>query len=364
MFKKTITQLLYLTTFNLVMLFRRSNKDLKYMRDLLFLGFLVLLMTGCSKDTESTDPPVNTNANSNLIRLNQAINQDADNPDLYYARADLYYQEEGYDEAIRDLEKALTYDSTNAEYLHLLADTYLDYYKSKKALETMERVVEFHPKRIPSLLKLSEFQLILQQYEESMRTLDRVLQIDPQESEAYFMFGMNFKDLGDTARAISSFQSAVDNNPDLIDAWIELGQLHAALGNEIAGQYFDSAIRIEPENVMVKHAKAYYLQEKGDLEGSLALFREIVRQDPQYEDAYYNSGLLYLDLDSVLQAHEQFDMALQVNPVHIRAYYYRGVASEMMGNLPAARDDYEQALRLAPDYARAKEGMDRLQDIQ
>jgi len=333
------------------------------MRHLLLLGTLLLLI-GCSSDPEPVTKNTTTNPNSNLARLTQAIDQDPENPDLYFARADQYYQEQGFDEAIRDLDKALSMDSTNAEYLHLLADTYLDYYKSKKALETMEQVVEYHPQRIPSLLKLSEFQLILQQYEESMRTLDQVLQIDPQESEAYFMFGMNFKEMGDTARAISSFQSAVDNNPKLIDAWIELGQLHAGLGNEIAGQYFDSAIRIDPENVTVKHAKAYYLQEKGDLEGSLALFREIIRQDPQYEDAYYNSGLLYLDLDSVLQAHEQFDMALQVNPVHIRAYYYRGVASEMMGNLPAARDDYEQALRLAPDYTRAQEGMDRLEEIQ
>lgn len=334
------------------------------MRNVFFLGLLMLLGVGCGSDSEPADQPVRPNSNSNLVRLNQAIQQDPENPDLYFARAEMFYQQEGYDEAISDLEKALSYDSTNADYLHLLADTYLDYYKSKKALETMEQVVEYHPRRIPSLLKLSEFQLILQQYNESMRTLDRVLQIDPQESEAYFMFGMNFKEMGDTARAISSFQSAVDNNPNLIDAWIELGQLHAGLGNEIAGQYFDSAIRIEPQNVTVKHAKAYYLQDKGDLEGSLALFRDIVRQDPQYEDAYYNSGLLYLDLDSVLQAHEQFDMTLQVNPVHIRAYYYRGVASEMMGNLPAARDDYEQALRLAPDYVRAQEGLNRLQELE
>jgi len=333
------------------------------MRHMLFWGFTMLLV-GCTSDSEPTDQSANTSANSNLVKLNQAIDQNPEKPDLYYARADWYYQQEGYDEAIRDLEKALAYDSTNVKYLHLLADTYLDYYKSKKALETLEQAVEYHPEQIPSLLKLSEFQLILQQYEDSMRTLDRILQIDPQESEAYFMFGMNFREMGDTARAISSFQSAVDNDPELIDAWIELGQLHAGLGNEIAGQYFDSAIRIEPENVTVKHAKAYYLQDKGDLEGSLALFRDIIRQDPQYEDAYYNSGLLYLDLDSVLQAHEQFDLTLQVNPVHIRAYYYRGVASEMMGNLPAARDDYQQALRMAPDYARAQEGLDRLQEIQ
>jgi len=321
-----------------------------------------LFCTACTGDDASSSAPANP-VDPGLAQLTQAITANPDDPELYFARAQVRYEQAGYDEAIEDLQKALSYDSTNVAYLHTLADVYLDYYQSKKALETMELAVEYHPKRIPTLLKLSEFQLILQQYEESMRTLDKILQIDPQEAEAFFMFGMNFKELGDTARAISSFQSAVDNNPKLIDGWLELGQLHAALGNSIASQYFDSAVRIAPENVRIKHAKAYYLQEQDKLQESLEVFREIVRLDPQYEDAYYNAGLLYLDMDSVMQAHEQFDLALNVNPLHIRAYYYRGVANEMMGNLPAARSDYEQALRLAPDYTRAQEGLARTQQI-
>lgn len=324
----------------------------------------VFFSIGCNSKETNNPEVLSESDHPTIAQLNQSITNNPDDPDLYFARAEVYYENEGYDEAIKDLEKALTFDTTSIPYLHALADVYLDYYRSKEALETMEKVVEYHPESILSLLKLSEFQLILQQYESSLRTLDRVLRIDPQEAEAYFMMGMNFKEMKDTARAISSFQSAVDNDPQLLDGWLELGQLHAALGNPIAAQYFDSAIRIEPQNVTLKHAKAFYLQEKGDLQASLQLFQEIVRQDPQYEDAFYNSGLLYLDLDSVLQAHEQFNLALQINPLHIRAYYYRGVASEMMGNLPAARADYEQALKLAPDYTRVQEGLARLQEIE
>ena len=334
------------------------------MRIVFFICLFGCFMVGCKYDQslEATNTP--ERVNPILSQLNESIKTNPDNANLYAARARYFYDNEGFDEAIMDLQKALSFDSTSIPYLHALADVYLDYYRSKEALETMEKVVEYHPDAIPSLLKLSEFQLILQQYEPSLRTLDKILQIDPQEGEAYFMMGMNFKEMTDTARAISSFQSAVDNNPKLLDAWLELGQLHAGLGNDIAAQYFDSAIRIEPKNVTLKHAKAFYLQEKGDLEASLSLFRDIVRQDPQYEDAFYNAGLLYLDLDSVLQAHEQFHLTLQINPVHIRAYYHRGVASEMMGNLPAAKADYAQALQLAPDYERAQEGINRLADIE
>ena len=73
-------------------------------------------------------------------------------------------------------------------------------------------------------------------------TIDNILKLDPQNAEAYFMFGMNFKEQEDLERSINSFQTAVEFDPDLVDAWINLGALHAQLGNEIAIKYFDNAI--------------------------------------------------------------------------------------------------------------------------
>jgi tetratricopeptide (TPR) repeat protein len=202
--------------------------------------------------------------------------------------------------------------------------------------------------------------MILQMHKESMKTIDQALQIDPQNAEAFFMFGMNFKEMGDTARAINSFQTAVENDPDLVDAWINLGQLHAALGNAIAGRYFETATRIDPKNIEALHARGYYQQSIGDLKGSLATFRKINRVDPKYAEGYFNAGLLLMDMDSIPSAYEKFDAAIQASPVHIQAYFYRGVAAEILGKKQQAKADYEQALKLAPDYAKAKEGLERV----
>lgn len=324
-----------------------------------------LLLSACGGGSEPAAPDevnLNNSGNPAIEGVTEKIRQDPDNPELYATRAALFYENEGYDEAIQDLEKALSYDSTQVEYLHLLADVYLDYYKSRKALETMERAAELHPERIPTLLKLSEFQLILKQYEASMRTIDRILKIDPQNEEAYFMFGMNFKETGDTARAINSFQEAVELNPDLIDAWINLGQLHAAFGNSIAGRYFDTALEIAPRNVQALHAKAVYLTDQDKLQEAIELYRKINTVDPQYDEAYYNTGLLYMELDSVQQAYQHFDLAIKTFPLHIRAYFYRGYAAELMGNSSRARQDYEQALRLAPDYELPKQRLEAMVD--
>lgn len=325
---------------------------------------ITLLGSGCrqQESKEKAQEGAAMVISPEIARLSAELAANPRRSDLYYARAQAFYDRESYDEAIADLQQAWQLDSTHAEYLHLLADAYLDYFKSREALRTMERAAERFPERIPTLLKLSEFQLILQQHEASLKTIDRVFRLDPQNAEGYFMFGMNFKEMGDTARAINSFQTAVENDPKLIDGWINLGQLQAALGNPIAARYFDSALRISPGNIQVMHAKAFYLQSQDKLAESLVLFREISSLDPQYTDAYFNAGLLYLDLDSIPQAYKQFQVALETNPVFIEGYYYRGVAAEIMGNKEQARRDYEQALRLAPDYQDAQEGIARLRN--
>lgn len=145
------------------------------------------------------------------------------------------------------------------------------------------------------------------------------------------------------------------------DGWLQLGQLFAAMNKPIAKLYFENAIRVNPENVENQHALAFYLANTAnDLEAALEVYKKINTIDPQYEEAYYNAGLIYLDLNDIDKAFEQFDLALKVSPTHIRSYFYRGVASEMKGNLATAKADYEQALRMAPDYEAARERLAQL----
>ncbi len=339
----------------------RISKDSQMLS--VMIVFLIVVLAGCQNKKDAIETPALEYNDPAINSISQRITQNPDQADLYYARAELFYKNDGFDEAILDLNKALTLDSTNIDYLHLLADVYIDYFKSRQALQVMKQATELYPERIPTLLKLSEFQMILKQYQESLLTVDRVLKISPQNADAYFMLGMNFKEMGDTARAINSFQQSVELDPEIIESWIYLGQLQAGLGNKIALQYFNSALSIDPENIEVLHAKADYYSDLGELENAVNTYREMVRADPQYEQSYFNMGLLYLDQDSIAKAFEQFNLLIEISPLHIRGYFYRGLSSEFMGNNEAAKRDYEQALRLSPDYQNALEGLERINNV-
>jgi len=327
-------------------------------------SLFLLLLIACKNEPKVVPPPTNNvdyvTGIPSIDGITAQLKEDPENPVLFAERARLFYENDAYDEAIQDLAFALKIDSVNADYHHLLADVYLDYVKSNLALKTMERAAKLHPERIPTLLKLSEFQMILKQNQASMRTVDQILQLDPQNSEAYFMFGMNFKEMGDTNRAINSFQSAVEYEPDHLDAWINLGQLHAAIGGDLAEKFFDNALDIDPNNITALHAKADYLTRQDDLPGAIKLYRRINIVDSQYDEAYFNAGLLYMELDSVGKAYQQFDIAIGTNPLYIKAYFFRGYAAEVLGRVQQAKSDYQQALNLAPNYDLAKEGLARV----
>ncbi len=323
------------------------------------LSLLCILLNACQNKSEKT-PQFRETDNPAVNSVSRQIADSPDDPDLYYARAELFYESAAYDEAIGDLETALSYDSMNIRYLHLLADSYLDYFKSKEAIATLKQTLDYHPQHIVTHLKLSEFQLILKQYDESMQTLARVLNLDPRNPEAYFMMGLNYKETGDTARAINSFQETVEIDPDIVDAWVLLGQLQGAMGNDIAQQYFESALIVSPNNINVMHAKADYLSDQEKLKEAIEVYQEITRIDPQYEEAYFNMGLLYMDLDSIGRARKQFDILVKVAPLHIRGYYYKGLCSELLAQHQEAKNSYAQALRMAPDYADAQAGLERV----
>ena len=219
----------------------------------------------------------------------------------------------------------------------------------------MEKVVRLFPERIPSLLKLSEMQMILNQNENSIFTVNEILRISPQHKEAFFMLGMNFRALGDIDRSINSFRTAVEIDPEMVDAWIILGELHETKGSKDAIKYYDNALNVAPDQPEVLHSKAFYLQNNGDIPGALELYRQINIKSPNYADAYLNAGLIYMEIDSLDKAFEQMNLLAGIQPQNPFAYYHRGLIHNAYGNYEAAAIDLQNAINLAPDFKVAEE---------
>ena len=278
----------------------------------------------------------------------------------YFQRAGILYEKEEYARAIADMEKALAIDSLNPNYYHLLADSYMDYYRSKDALETMRKVLKIYPDRVPSLLKLAEMEFIVKRHDVSIYNCNLILKDNPQNAEAFFMLGLNFKELGETQKAINSFQTAVENDPDLLDAWVIIADMYAEQGDNKAIDYYNSAIMLAPDKPEMKHSKAFYLQNNGKVNEAKHIYRDIVVSTPSYGMAYLNLGVLYLQQDSVDLAFEQFDILTSREPTNPNAFFYRAQTHFLKGDMEAAKVDLQNTLRLNPDDSDAQSLLDEV----
>ena len=328
------------------------------LRGILSLFCFFTLLISCKKSNNTQDIP--QTGDPVIDGLTQAIYDNPNDVELYIKRSEIYYEREAYDQAIQDLANAMKLDSTNLRAHHLLADVYLDSYQSARALQTMQRASMLYPDSINTKLKLSEFQLILKQYDAALTTIAEIMKIRPGDPEALFMLGMIYRDQGKTDLAIGAFQSAVERNPDMSEAWVILGDLMDRTKNPLASQYFDNALRVDPNNVAAWHAKAYYLQNNEKIAEALSIYRHIHTLDAQYPEAYLNAAILLMYQDSLDSAMKELDILGGIDPTNPATWFYKGKIYHLKNQKTEAKAAYEQALRLDADYAQAKDGLQEL----
>jgi tetratricopeptide (TPR) repeat protein len=337
---------------------------MKYLFSTTLLICLLLACNNTPKNTGADTSKMGKTGNPKIDSITELIFKNPNSAPLYYERAKLFYADPsggGYDFAVTDMQYAMQIDSLNINYYQFLADVFVKYGQSRRALMTMEKSALIDPKNVPNLLKLAKMQLIVRQHPSSMTTASEVLKLDAQNSEAYFMLGMNYKETGDITRATKAFQRAADLNSDNVDAFIELGIINSNKNSPDAIKFFNSALTIDSNNTYALLSKGVYLQTHNQVDEAVVIYQKLLSLDKQNPDAHFNLGLLYMEKEATIPvALEQFTSIINEKPTYFKAYYFRGQILEKQGKRKEAYEDYRQAFALSPSYKEAQEAMERV----
>jgi len=322
--------------------------DIKY---LVLVAISGLLFVSCGND-QGEDPVTSPEIElSETERLEKAIRANPNMGQPYYDRGAYYLEQGMVKEAIMDLEKAITRDSLNVEYQYLIGQAYFEDKQVAKANRIFEKAVSIKPEHINSLLFLSRINHNGRQYKVSIKYADAVLMIDVHHPEAYFWKGMSFKELGDTTKSLSSLQTAVEQDPDYLEAYVQLGRLYGARNDSTALLYFDNAIALNPEYIDVYYSKGMYYQYNENMEAAMKQYRKILSIDSVNFNAMFNIGTIHAEYN------EQYDSALvyynqlvSIYPKSARALSGKGYCMEMKGEGSEAVRLYKRAIELDPEY--------------
>lgn len=328
-------------------------------------SFLVLtILWSCNTGpTADKKVDVQTTADSILLKsidgISQLLQQDSLNPSLYFKRAKLYREKEDFASAATDMYIALSLDSIKHEYWLFTAQLFWDGGETNRALAALDRAISIDSANIPYYIAASRFLFIDSQYTPSLAYLNKALERDIFNPEIYFYKGMVFKETGQIDKAISSFQTAVEQDPTFYDAFVQLGLLNRSRNPKLAEQYLNNALKNKPEGEDALYAKGYQQQDMKQYGEAASTFRSLVEINPQHDGALYALGYSLLMMDSLPEAYRLFDLATKANPAYAEAYYKKGVCAEQLNRKDEAITLYKNCLNLK-DYKPATDALSRL----
>jgi len=299
-----------------------------------------------------------------ISTLNMLIRRDPTNASLFARRAKMQSTLKKNDEAINDISIALRLDSLVPGYYIQQSEYYVVAGRPNSAKNSLNRGLKLFPDNVDLMLKLAEIHFYLKEYGRAKIILNNVMSIDDDNPQLYFLNGLISAENKDTSGAIRYFKTAIEKDPDFYAAYMQTGRLMAAQNNDMAMQYYQSAIDLTPESYEARYHLALYSQEHSHLDEALSQYDYIIhRIDSTVAFPYFNKG--YIDMiykKDFDQAIQWFTRALSYKPDYTEAYYNRGFCYEISGKYKRAKEDYNACLKLAPNYPLAIKGLNRIDD--
>ena len=206
------------------------------------------------------------------------------------------------------------------------------------------------------LATLSFFQA--RSWRDSESLYRRATAVSPQCSISQNILGTLLAGKGDSINAVRCFRMALELNPDLPDARLNLATELDKLGQtKEAGILYGEVLARNPYDVAVYNNRGNLLVARGQWEEAIALFRLALEIDPNYAKARNNLGLALAGLGHYDEAIEQYAKALEIDPSYTKARYNLGNAHNdlantlvKMGKLDEAIAHYQETLRINPGH--------------
>jgi tetratricopeptide (TPR) repeat protein len=162
--------------------------------------------------------------------------------------------------------------------------------------------------------------------------------------------------LAQDASSVTTYQQAVQSNPNDVANWVNLGNAHMAGGNFAAAKdAFIEAIARDYTLVDAHFGLGLSQYELGDYPAALFEFDAVTRLDPERFDGHFNRGVTLAKMRDSAGAIEAFNEAIvQADPEATdqqKVNAFLGLAGQLKRSqdYAGAADAYAQALALAPE---------------
>ena len=158
------------------------------------------------------------------------------------------------------------------------------------------------------------------------------------------------KEEADSDAAIVRLKKVLAQDPDILDAWVMLGNEYARKRDfQAALQQYKRALEINPDYDLATINLAHAYRALGQYQAALLGYERYLQRDPKNALVRYQMGELYVDLAQLDRAEAAFRQALTDDTRVAAARNALGVVALKRGDLPRAEQEIRAALAQKPD---------------
>ena len=240
----------------------------------------------------------------------------------------------------------------------------------------LEQSLKADPTFAPAMILLSKVFLRMGDMTKTQEFIRNAIDADPENQEYRNEFerlneintlmadGQRNLQNGDLAAAYESYRIVLEKFPFFSEADYSMGLVKFREKDfPAAVAHFKSALLLNPQHENARTAISNVAKNKfnegnnsyrrRDLEGALALYKEVLEIDESFYQAHYQIGVIQSKMGNRSLAIEHYKTALESAPNFYKGYYALSLSQKANGDIDGAINSLQAAIDINPGYDKA-----------
>lgn len=282
-----------------------------------------------------------------MLDCTRAIEIDPGLAEGYFNRAQIFRLTDDHIRALKDYDKALSL-SRHAPWFSIRGRLYEKHNEPIKALQDYTRAIEADPNYQIAWTRRGLLHARDGRPDMASGDFERALQLDPNDQVILQMLVSRTVGVSVSTHALPYLERTDD--PSLNNLIIR-ARMHGRLGNlQVALNYYDRAISLDPRNVVALIARSGIFERMGNPEKEMADLNSAIAVSTAAAYPFYSRGNAYFLRGLLAEAEGD---ALSARPLGSEQFYGNTLLGRILlerGDLDGARKHLRAALAQSPDW--------------
>ncbi|MFN2227271.1 MAG: tetratricopeptide repeat protein, partial [Anaerolineae bacterium] len=284
----------------------------------------------------------------------QALSLAGGSLDVHLALANAYLALGQQEKAIAEYQTAIGLNRSRADAYLALGDLYEVTGELAQAETAYRQAISVHPGNLTGYVALGQILQQQERYDEALAQFRAAAEVDRSMAWPWLMQGNLQRGLGNLEAARAAYQKATSVEPGNPSGYSNLGGIYQREKNydEALAQY-DKALAVFPAAGWVLETRGYSYWGRQMLDEAVDSFSAALAVDPMRTGAYGALASIYKKWSDPRDSARHFEELSQQHP---DVPWYAGAAAYIYLTIDAveeAMDNYERLLTMVPEYADA-----------